>query len=90
MVWSLCAIHTHYKRCIGAGRLLRNYARACPESCDIATVHSVRGIQMLSVHVQLNYSGYQTLFKCYAQMAYWVSWLIYRKTVGKNSIIREL
>ena len=27
------------------------YALACPESCDIATVHSVRGIHMLNVHL---------------------------------------
>ena len=36
--WYHCAIHIHSELCMGVRHLLRNYAKACPEPCDIATL----------------------------------------------------
>ena len=35
--WYHCPIHIHSELCMGVHRLLHNYAKACPESCDICS-----------------------------------------------------
>ena len=41
-----CTIHIHSELCMGVRRLLRNYAKACLEPRDIATLSLVRGVQI--------------------------------------------
>ena len=48
------------------------YAKACPESCDIATESLVWEIQTGGVYVQWKKSVYQVLFRLNLQIAYWM------------------